>query len=146
MQPVIRCTLFPNQTIFKVDETFSDIFPEYVRGKLGTDTITEASSVSLDLFNNIRSGILNLQEATLTCTIENGIGADGQLRLDGVSSLNSRTGDSVPLFAPSLVGTNINIDRATETGNSSDPVNETFKTITIDKTNSNLLDFIENPS
>jgi len=50
----------------------------------------------------------------------------------------------VPLFAPSLVGTNINIDRATETGNSSDPVNETFKTITIDKTNSNLLDFIEN--
>lgn len=133
-----------NQPIFKVEETFSDIFPEYVRGKLGQDTISESSSTSLDLFRKIQSGVLNLQDVTLTCTVENGIGIEAQLKINNITSVNTRTGNSIPLSAPSLVGSNINIDRPTETGNSSSPVNETFKTITLDKTNSNLLSFIEN--
>jgi hypothetical protein len=136
-------TIF-NQPIFKVEETFSDIFPEYVKGKLGQDTISENSSTSLDLFRKIRSGVLNLQDATLTCTVENGIGVDAQLKINNITSVNSRTGNNVPLSAASLVGNNININRATETGNSSAPVNETFYTVTLNKTNSNLLSFIEN--
>jgi hypothetical protein len=133
-----------NQPIFKIEETFSDIFPEYVKGKLGQDTITENSSTSLDLFNNIHSGILNLKDARFTATIENGIGMDARLKINSLVSVNNRTGGSVALSAPSLVGASININQATETGNSSDPVNETFKTITLDKNNSNLLPFIEN--
>jgi len=105
-----------NQPIFKVEETFSDIFPEYVRGKLGQDTITENSSTPLDLFRKIQSGVLNLQDATLTCTVENGIGVDAQLKINNITSVNTRTGNSVPLAAPALVGNNINITRATETG------------------------------
>jgi hypothetical protein len=133
-----------NQPIFKVQETFSDIFPEYIKGKLGQDTISENSSTSLDLFKKIQSGVLNLQDATLTCTVENGIGVDAQLKINNITSVNTRIGNSVPLSAASLVGNNININRATETGNNANPVNETFYTVTLDKTNSNLLSFIEN--
>src|SRR5258706_131775 len=133
-----------NLRIFKIDETFTGICPEYVRGNLGQDTIMENSSASLDLFRNIRSGILNLKDAMLTCTVENGIGADARLKINYLTSVNSRTGNSVPLSSASLIGNTININRSTETGNSSDPVNETFYTVTLNKTNSNLVPFIEN--
>lgn len=133
-----------NIPIFKAQETFTDIFPEYVRGKLGQDTITESSSTTLDLFKKIRSGILNLKDATLTCSVQNGVGADARLRINYLTSVNNQTGNSVALSAPSFVGNDININRATETGNSSDPVNETYHTVTLNKTNSNLLAFIEN--
>jgi hypothetical protein len=76
--------------------------------------------------------------------VENGIGVDARIMINYLTSVNSRTGNSVPLSCASLIGNNININRSTETGNSSNPVNETLYTVLLDKTNSNLLPFIEN--
>ncbi|MBK5286074.1 MAG: hypothetical protein JJE25_11800, partial [Bacteroidia bacterium] len=135
----------PNQKLFKVNQKFSGIFPEYVKGYLGSDTITAGpSSTAIDIFNKIQSGMLNLSDATLTATIENGIGADARFKVNNIISVNSRTGTSVPLLSNQLINQNININRATETGVASNPVNSTQNIIVLNSSNSNIISFIEN--
>jgi len=134
-----------NQTLFKVHQKFSGIFPEYVKGYLGSDTITAGpSSTAIDIFNKIQSGMLNLSDATLTATIENGIGADARFKVNNIISVNSRTGVSVPLLSNQLINQNININRATETGVASNPVNTTQNIFVLNSSNSNIISFIEN--
>lgn len=134
-----------NAPVVNLYETFSDAFPEYVKGYLGQDTISEGpSTTSIDVFNKIQSGILNLADAKLTCTIENGIGADGRLIIGDITGVNSRTGDSVSLASSQLINRSININRATETGLPISPPLTTQNVIMLNSSNSNIVDFIEN--
>ncbi|HLG34999.1 MAG TPA: hypothetical protein VI757_08980 [Bacteroidia bacterium] len=131
--------------IVNLYETFADIFPEYVKGYLGQDTISEGpSTTQVDIFKKIQSGILNLADAKLTCTIENGIGADGRLIISNITGVNNRTGGNVSLSSTQLINRSINIDRALETGQPISPPQTTQKIISVNSTNSNIVDFIEN--
>jgi hypothetical protein len=134
-----------NLPVVNFYETFSDVFPEYVKGYLGKDTISEGPSTTrVEVFKKIQGGLLNLADAKLTCTIENGIGADGRLFINNLSGVNSRTGGNVSLASSQLINHSINIDRAQETGQPISPPQTTQKIISLNSTNSNIVDFIEN--
>ena len=87
---------------------------------------------------------MELDSVTLDLDIENGLGAELQAMISSFSSLNENTGNSVNLVAPGLLNRFINMNRATETGQLSDPVRPTHALIHLDNSNSNLVQLIEN--
>ena len=102
------------------------------------------SKSNFPLFNNITAGNLNLKDVNVSFTIENGFGVDAQINIPQLTSINQRPGGiTVPLTA-SIINNAININRATQTYNPAMPVNPSIQTYSLNPTNSNILQWIDN--
>ncbi len=136
-------TLTLNDSIW-VQTSFSDLYPEYAKGYLGTDTQQVGPGTSpVDLFKKITSGSILLDSVRLSVSVENGIGADAIAQINNLQAVNTATGNSVTLSG-SGVSTPIVIPRAVETGNPASPVTPSFTTLLLDNSNSNAKALIEN--
>lgn len=135
-----------NDTALFIQNGFVDIVPYYAKGYLGQTTLTVGPDSSLlDLFENVKSGMLSLNYARLKLTIENDIGMDAQLKVGSLTSVNTRTNTSVNLAAPSIIGQTLNINRAGAAGTTTNPSYiPSFYTVEIDNANSNFKSLLEN--
>ncbi|MBK6839405.1 MAG: hypothetical protein IPG90_15015 [Bacteroidetes bacterium] len=131
-------------TLINLNTTILELIPEYGRGYLGQKTIHQSGNSLAGIGQTIRSGMVELDSVTLDLDIENGLGAEIQAMISSFSSLNENTGNSVGLVAPGVLNRFINMNRATETGQFSDPVRPTHAYIHLDNSNSNLIQLIEN--
>jgi len=91
--------------------------PKYALGYLGTDTINVGPEIiESNLFNNIISGELDLDNTSLSVEIENYFGADATLIFNNLESINSNTGESslagLDQNGNNFIGHNYNINRA----------------------------------
>ena len=91
--------------------------PKYALGYLGTDTISIGPEIiESNIFNNIISGELNLDNTTLSVEIENYFGADAALIFDNLESINSNTGENslagLDQNGNNFIGHTYNINRA----------------------------------
>jgi len=122
---------------------FEGIIPDYARGYLGQDTFTAGPSQEMiDIFNRIVDGTLQVEDVKLDVEIHNGIGAEAQIDINQITSVNTRTGISVPLTGSALASP-LFITRATDNfGNL--PVAETTTQLMLNNSNSNAGAFIEN--
>jgi len=121
--------------------SYRGLVPQYARGYFGSRTIgVEPAETTLDLFRNIVSGTLDLDQATLRVKVLNGLGADIQVDLDHLQAVNSRTGSTVDLTHAIFQGP-INLGRALDLGNGFQP---TLYQNTLDNNNSNVDLFLEN--
>jgi hypothetical protein len=92
---------------------FNNIEPSYVKGFLGQDTLTIGpSEVSMDIFKNI-SGNLNFESVKASLIVRNGIGVDGDVTINNITTTNTRTGVSQTLTGSTL-GVSKPIGRATD--------------------------------
>jgi hypothetical protein len=122
---------------------FVDIVPEYARGYIGQDTVTAGpSSEFLEVFNRISSGTLDVDKVSISVDVENKIGADAQIVIDNLTSVNTRTNTQVQLTGGPVTDP-IFIPRATD-NNGSLPINSTQTQVLINETNSNATSFIGN--
>jgi len=127
---------------FLVSAKFDHVLLNYAKGYFGSESFTSTpDSTAFTLFNKIIDGTLNLEHVHMALNIINGFGVDAQVRLNNLTSINTRTHNSVALTGP-IIGSNININRATETYVLSNPVNPSTYPISLDNTNIKLL--IEN--
>jgi hypothetical protein len=125
--------------------TFSNIVPYYAKGYFGTDTSSyAASNLAFPVFNRVIAGSLNLQNVTVKLALTNNVGVDASLIFTQLSSYNSRTNSTQNLFAPGILNSTININRAVETHNPASPVIPTVTTFTISPSNSNILAWLDN--
>ena len=131
-------------TMLNISAQLIGVSPSYVRGYLGQKTISVKDSLKIGFGKLFSGGQLLLDSAKLNLDIENFVGADLQTYISGITSINNRTGVSIPLSAPSALFRNLDISRATETGSSSNPVNPVVKPIVLDNSNSNLTSFLQN--
>lgn len=137
-------------TVHKADSLYFenstyDIKPYYGKGYLGKTTISVGPEDSkFSLFNNIKSGILSLPNVNITLDLENAIGADAQIKISKLTSVNTKTSTSIDLVNSALINKTINIDRATETGLSASPVSPSKKTFYLNNGNSNIASLISN--
>jgi hypothetical protein len=129
---------------FILKATFKDIKPAYLHGYFGQHSLNFTSTgEKINLFNKIKSGTLQIEDININLMIENAIGTDLQFNINNLTSLNNRTNTQVPL-SHSLIGSTININRATEINTGNPPVQKTIKNYVIDINNSNIKNFIEN--
>jgi hypothetical protein len=133
-----------NDTVINLKSTLLDITPYYVKGYLGQADITETNNRNIGIGGLIKNGIILLDSVKLQLDLINYIGADAQAYISNFISVNDRTGVQVPLTAPSLINSTININRAVESGDVNDPVNPSVRSFLLDNSNSNLKQFIEN--
>lgn len=121
--------------------TYRDLKPAYAKGYFGSRTIrVDPTTTELDLFRNLVSGSLDVDDVSLRVRLENGIGADLQLMLENLQAINTRTGNVVDL-SHTIFQAPVNLSRATDLGNGFVP---TFYSNTIDTQNSNVDEFLEN--
>lgn len=120
--------------------TYSGLRPEYAKGYFGNRTIhIGPESTDLDLFQNIISGTLDVDDLTLKLRVENGVGVDVQVALDYLQATNSNSGGTVDL-ASTIVQGPINLNRALDLGNTFQP---SVYQNTINPANSNVDLFFE---
>jgi len=128
-----------------ITATFYSIVPEYGQGYFGESKKTIGPSKSVfSLFNKITGGNLNLKNVNVNFTLENGFGVDGRLYIDSLISMNSRPGGiNIPLTA-SIVHNAININRAQETAIPSSPVIPSVQRFSLNSSNSNIVQWMDN--
>ena len=125
-----------------VSAGFNNLVIDYVKGYFGKQNLNFGpDTADFSIFKNIIGGHLNLEKIKMSLTLNNGFGLDARVILNQLKSINSQTNHDVN-FYNSIIGSAINISRATETGNSTYPVNPSNYMINLD--NSNIKQFIEN--
>ncbi len=133
-----------NQPFITVSNSFVDVVPQYARGYFGSPEISvENESANFDFLKKIIDGKLGLEEVKLSLSLENYIGADGQVEIQNITSVNPRTGVSIDL-QHAVMGTPINITRASDAWIYSGNVTPTLKSYVFDNSNSNIRALIEN--
>lgn len=136
--------IIANQPFMSVSNTFVDVIPQYARGYFGSPGFSlENESANFDFLKKIIDGQLGLEEVKLSLSLENYIGADGQVEIHNITSVNERTGVSIDL-QHEVMSTPINITRASDAWIHSGNVTPTFKSYVFDNSNSNIRALIEN--
>jgi hypothetical protein len=127
--------------IFKI--TLMDIVPYYARGYFGSNTINIGpSSTNFNFLNHIISGTIDLEQVSLNLDFENGIGVDLQTVVNNLSTENTNQSTAVSLNH-SIIGSTINLNRATETGSIPEVNYATYPTIAFNTNNSNVDQLLE---
>ncbi len=140
----IAVPIIANQPFIIINNSFVDIIPQYARGYFGSPTYSlENESAKFDFLKKIISGQLGLDDVKLRLSLENYVGADAQIEIHNITSVNERTGTSIDLQA-SVIGSPINITRASESWHNSGVVTPTFNSYLFDNSNSNIRALIEN--
>lgn len=136
-------TLNTNDFLFSINNRFDNIVPEYGRGYLGQFSFqTGNTNVDLEFLNRIRSGYVDIDQVSLDLTMINHIGADARFKPYFLKAFNDRNGNFMLLSHPAI-GNTINLNRATETGISTQPVAPSLYTLHFDNGNSNLDQLVE---
>ncbi|MEO6883943.1 MAG: hypothetical protein ABI199_07950 [Bacteroidia bacterium] len=136
-------TVYPADSLI-IDNTFEQMIPSYARGYFGQQIFNVGpATTAVNIFNHISNGNIQLQNASMIITINNGFGIDATAVINTLSSENTHSGSTV-LLTNSVIGSPININRATETGNPYNPVNTSVYTVSMDNTNSNITSLIGN--
>lgn len=132
-------------TVVSSKVSFTNVIPYYAKGYFGTTTKSFGpENVAFPVFNKIVAGTLNLQNVSVNLTLTNGFGVDASLILSKLTS--NRNGDTIPLHATGVVGSTIHVNRATATNSPApaSPVNPSVLNFTINPTNSNIINWLDN--
>lgn len=112
-----------------------DIAPNYIKGYLGTDTLSQADTSSFEFLNMFKSGSIDLEDVTMKIGIDNGIGVDGEVRINNLTAESANNGSKT--LTGSIVGQPLVINRATDF-----PFHSAYNEFTINSSNSNIKELL----
>lgn len=129
--------------IFTVVNKMEGIIPEYGKGYLGQFDLTQNNlTADLEAMKLFRSGSVDIEQLSLNLTIHNSIGADLRFKPIYLKGKNTRNGTTIFLTHPGM-GNTVNLNRAYETGVSSNPINPVLYTYSFNGGNSNIESLVE---
>ncbi len=121
-----------------IDYGLVDVIPEYIEGFLGQQILTLGpEEVNFDLFKNIQSGSISLEDVNVGIDIENGVGVNARLNLYELTAVNSKKNQSVSL-TNSLINSPQNLLRATDP-----PLTPSLMSFLLNTGNSNIKNLVE---
>jgi len=126
---------------FTIENKFDKIIPQYAVGYFGSSNTTYEDESAIDIFDEIPFDALDIAEFDVRMTIDNGVGADLQLKILEMSTANS-LGQSASLSHPVIEQTQ-QLSRAVNLYSKENPVKHIFKTFDFTHENSNLDELIE---
>ncbi len=122
-----------NQDTVYIRNELSNIKIDYAKGYFGNQSfIIGPERTSLTAFNNLISGNLNIDQIDVDLELVNGIGADASIAF---SSFTASNNNSEIALNHSIIGNNININRANEIGPTIHPY---YYTTLLNNSNSNI--------
>ncbi len=136
--PSAESVLITNTDTVKFNLGFEDLSFQYARGYFGNTMISESSGLKLHDFNSIHSSSIELEEASLTLNISNGVGADFRLSDASYSAVNSLDNLALTFDNDDINGV-INITRAINLGTEASP---TEREIVLNESNSNIVELL----
>ena len=136
-------TLSQNDTVY-IKAKIRDVIPSYAVGYMGKDTLSIGpSSELLQIFGNYISGDVSFEDVKMDLSIENGIGANGELEIINLSGTNDKTSNSVALTGAQASALHA-IPAGAETFVSDPKVNLGTAVLDFNTSNSNANEFISN--
>ncbi len=121
-----------------IDYGLVDVVPAYIEGYLGQQILTLGpEEVNFDLFKNIQSGSLSLQDVTVGIDIENGVGVNARMNLYELTAVNSKNNQQISLVN-SLINSPQNLNRATDP-----PLTPSILSFMLNSGNSNIKNLVE---
>jgi len=122
-----------NQDTVYITNELSNIKIDYAKGYFGNQSfIIGPEKTSLTAFNNLISGNLNIDQIDVDLELVNGIGADASITFNSFTASNN---NSEIALNHSIIGNNININRANKIGPTIYPY---YYTTTLNNSNSNI--------
>jgi hypothetical protein len=115
----------------------SGISPSYIKGYAGRDTIRSSDTSSFSFLNIFKGGTIDLQSVNMNFNVINGIGVDGQVKIDTLIASSPINGSKM-LTGPSIVGKPLNINRATDF-----PLTPSNNNFAINNNNTNIGDLLK---
>ncbi|MCC7233594.1 MAG: hypothetical protein IT242_11665, partial [Bacteroidia bacterium] len=137
-------TLLAGDTILNLKTTLISLKPSYASGYLSSQSMDQQGSEYIGIGENIRSGTILLDSVKMTMDVKNYIGADERVNFTQIRSVNDGSGSTVDLTAPGFINHTTNINRALETGPYPSPVIPSTYSVTLDRSNSNIREILEN--
>lgn len=132
------------QTFFFLEYTFENITPEYGIGYFGAQQQQVDEEVEdIDVLRLITEGQLLLDSVTIDLSVVNGVGADALFRLGMLSSVNTRTGNTVNL-QHAIVGADLQLTRAIDLNGTAAGVQPSLLNFRLDNSNSNIKSLVQN--
>lgn len=119
----------------KVRYELENIAPNYVKGYMGRDTINAIDTSAFTFLDMFKSGTIDLEDVNMKFTVENGIGIDGQVKINSLIA-NSNTNGSKSL-AGSILGQQLTVNRATDF-----PLKAVESSFDINSSNSNIRELL----
>jgi hypothetical protein len=96
----------------RVNYGLEAIVPSALYGYAGQADFQLDEEVSFDFLEGISVDALDMAETTLDLVIRNEQGVEGRIVMDALEAIQSSTGSSVALSAPSLIGQEVDVARA----------------------------------
>lgn len=127
------------QDTVKYEATFSGVVLDYARGYFGSKIFTDTLTETIDFFNKITDGVIDLPASNLQLEIENGVKLNAKAKITTISNTNNQQ-STVDLTHP-MIGNWLTINSAT--GNEQN-LNPSVTTLTFDGGNSNMEQYLEN--
>jgi hypothetical protein len=137
-------THISNTDSIHIKYTLQNIKPNYIKGYAGRDTISYTGSSPFSfasLFSSSAPNALRFNKASISVSIDNGLGIDGNVLINSLSSVNAN-GTTVNLIDNStnpVIGRPLYIGKATDF-----PLTPSISTFNLNSNTSNINDFISN--
>lgn len=133
-------TVVTNTDIVNVQAGFYGLRPSFAKGYFGNRVISSpGESTYFDLFDKIVAGTLDIDQVNVDLKLTNWIGIDAGTVISLIEASNTSLGTAQTLNN-SLIGNTIHLNRAINTGYTSNPTNYT---VSLDEINSNIDDLLE---
>jgi hypothetical protein len=127
-----------------VELSLLNIIPDYVQGYFGQQDFTFGPDSSyFGQFNNFSSNNFKLTQSKINFSIENGFGLEMSSNVSQINSIKVSPYQAINLNTGTLLKS-LNINRAVKTNVASKPVFPYIKQISLNSSNTNLNQFIEN--
>lgn len=134
-------SLQANNEFLKIETTLLDLVPDYAKGFMGSQhTVIGPEEKGIEPLSQLVSGSLLLDSIKMDLELKNGVGADAKISIYQLEGRNTFNGNTVALNH-SIIGNPINVTRAQDLFIGSNP---SVYTYSINNSNSNLKDFIQN--
>lgn len=108
-----------------------NIKPNYVKGYAGKDSLITIDSTAYSFLDIIQGGTLDLEDVNMKLTVDNGIGVDGYVKINGLTAISDRNG--ARQLSGSIVGQQLNVNRASDF-----PLTPAHNEFVVNNSNSNI--------
>ena len=112
-----------------------NIKPNYLKGYMGRDTVSAIDSAAFNFLSIFKSGTIDLQSVNMNFSVTNGIGVDGQIKINSLTAVSPNNGTKT--LTSSLLGQPLTIRRATDF-----PLTPAVSNFTLNNSNSNIKDLL----
>ncbi|MEO6902225.1 MAG: hypothetical protein ABI315_03630 [Bacteroidia bacterium] len=123
-----------------IENNFFDIKPLYAKGYFGNTTIEiPATKSNFQFIKKITAGTIKFDDVKFKVSIDNFIGFDTRILISKLNAISTQTNTVVPLTNNTIIGSSININRASDNAGTVTPSNYNY---TLAKNNSNIVSMI----